>query len=56
MVTSSPTIDDAYQGLLGEFEVEAEHLHTNLTELVGRLVDNGLLQVFPSDVGTPAAV
>jgi coenzyme PQQ synthesis protein D (PqqD) len=56
MVTTSPTIDDAYRGLLAEFDVEAEHLHTNLTELVGRLVDNGLLQVLPSDVGTPAAV
>jgi len=56
MVTTSPTIDAAYRGLLSEFDVEAEHLQTNLTELLSRLVDNGLLQVLPSDVGAPAAI
>jgi Coenzyme PQQ synthesis protein D (PqqD) len=56
LVTASPNIDAAYQELLGEYDVEPELLRSNLTELLGRLVDNGLLQVFPADVGTAPAI
>jgi hypothetical protein len=56
LVMTSPSIDAAYQGLLAEFDVEPELLRTNLTELLGRLLDNGLLQVFPADVGTASAI
>jgi hypothetical protein len=56
LVMASPSIDAAYQGLLAEFDVEPELLRTNLTELLGRLVDNGLLQVLPADVGTASAI
>jgi hypothetical protein len=56
LVTTAPTIDAAYQLLLCEFDVEAELLRMNLTELLSRLVDNGLLQVLPADVGTAPAI
>ncbi len=56
LVTASANIDEAYQQLLAEFDVEPELLRSNLMELLSRLVDNGLLQVFPADVGTVPAV
>ena len=52
LVTVSPNIDAAYEELLAEFDVEPELLRSNLTELLGQLVENGLLQVLPADVGT----
>jgi hypothetical protein len=51
LLTASPDIDAAYQELLAEFDVEPELLRDNLTDLLGRLVENGLLQVLPADVG-----
>ena len=56
LVTASPNIDAAYRELLEEFDVEPELLRANLMELLGRLVDNGLLQVHAPDVGTDTAV
>ena len=56
LVTASPNIDAAYEELLAEFDVEPELLHSNLTELLGQLVENGLLQVLPADVGTIPAI
>jgi hypothetical protein len=55
-VTTAPNIDTAYQELQNEFDVESELLRLHLTELLGRLVDNGLLQIQPADVGTASAV
>jgi hypothetical protein len=52
----APSIDAAYAQLLDEYDVEAELLRSNLTELLMRLVENGLLQVTSSDVGTSSAV
>jgi hypothetical protein len=51
LVTTSPNIDAAYQELLEEFNVEPELLRANLVELLGRLVESGLLQVHSPDVG-----
>src|SRR5258707_2629717 len=56
LVTGSPNIDVAYQELLAEFDVEPELLRSNLMELLSRLVDSGLLQVLPADVGTAPAI
>ena len=56
LVTSSPNIETAYQELLAEYDVEPELLRDNLTELLDRLVEHGLLRVLPADVGKPAAV
>jgi coenzyme PQQ synthesis protein D (PqqD) len=52
LATGSENIDAAYQELLAEFDVEPDLLRSNFTELLSRLVDNGLLQVLPADVGT----
>ena len=56
VVTAAPNIDTAYQQLLDEYYVEPELLRANLAELLKRLIDDGLLQVAPSDVGTPSAI
>jgi hypothetical protein len=56
LVTGSPNIDAAYQELLAEFDVEPDLLRSNLSELLSRLVDSGLLQVLPADVGTAPAI
>lgn len=56
LVTASPSIDEAYQELLAEFDVEPELLRVNLTELLSRLIDSGLLQVLSADVGTATAI
>lgn len=56
LVTSSANIDAAFQELLAEFDVEPELLRSNLLELMSRLVDSGLLQVFPADVGSVQAI
>ncbi len=56
LVTASPNIDSAYQELLAEFDVEPELLRSNLMELLHRLLDSGLLQVSPADVGTVPAI
>lgn len=56
LVTASPNLHVAYQELLQEFDVEPELLQANLVEFLGRLVDNGLLQVYAADVGKAAAV
>ena len=51
LVTASPNIDAAYRELQNEFDVEAQVLRLHLTELLGRLVENGLLEIQPADVG-----
>lgn len=56
LVTTSPSMDAAYQELLAEFDVEPELLRANFVELVSRLVDSGLLEVRPADVGTVPAI
>jgi len=56
LTTDSPSIDAAYEKLLAEFDVEPELLRSNLLELLDRLVDNGLLQVLPANVGTATAI
>ncbi len=56
LVTASQDIEAAYQELLAEYDVAPELLRTNLTDLLGQLVENGLLQVLPADVGKTAAL
>src|SRR5437588_4383546 len=43
LVTAAPNIETAYQQLLEEYEVAPELLRDNLTDLLARLVENGLL-------------
>jgi hypothetical protein len=56
LVTTSPSIDAAYQELLAEYDVQPELLRENLTELLGHLVEHGLLQILPADAGKLAQV
>lgn len=56
LVTTSPNIDAAYEALLAEYDVQPEMLRENLTELLGHLIDHGLLQVLPADARKPAEV
>lgn len=56
LVTTSPNLDAAYQELLTEYDVQPDLLRENLTELLGHLVEHGLLQVLPADAGKSEAV
>ena len=56
LVTAAQSIDAAYRELLVEFDAEPELLRSDLTELLGRLLDHGLLQVLPANVGTAPAI
>ncbi len=56
LVTASPNIDAAYHELLEEYDVPPETLRENLKELLGHLVEHGLLQVLSADAEKPAAV
>ena len=56
LLTSAANIEGAYQKILDEFEVEPEALRSDLVELLNKLVDNDLLQVVRSDVGTPSTI
>jgi Coenzyme PQQ synthesis protein D (PqqD) len=56
IATHSPTIEAAYGKLSEEFEVEPDVLRSHLSELLGQLVDNGLLKVMPADVESIRAI
>jgi len=56
VATSSANIEAAYLKLVDEFEVEPSVLREHLSELLGQLLENGLLQLLPSDVGTIRAL
>ena len=56
LVTTEPNIAAAFEKLLAEFDVEPEPLRSHLNELLSGLVENGLLQVLPVDVGTAQTV
>jgi hypothetical protein len=56
LVTSQPCIALALEKLQEEYEVEPEVLQSHLTQLLSGLVENGLLQVQPADVGTTPTI
>ena len=56
LLTTAPNIENAYEQLLAEFDVEAELLRQNLSELLGRLVDKGLLRVCFAAVETDPTI
>ena len=56
LTTAAPSIEVAYQQLYDEYDVDAETLRQNLTELLEKLTDNGLLTMTSSDVGTAPAI
>ncbi|HTP68759.1 MAG TPA: PqqD family protein [Dongiaceae bacterium] len=56
VATRAASLEAAYATLVQEFEVEPEQLRANLTELMARLIENGLLKLASSDVGSFPAV
>jgi hypothetical protein len=56
LVTAAPSVEAAYNQLIEEFDVEPETLRSNLCDLLGHLVENGLIATQPADVGTTSAV
>ena len=52
LATHLPSVEAAYGKLSEEFEVEPEVLRKHFAELLGQLVENGLLQVLPANVGS----
>ena len=44
-LVESQTIQDAYNALLDEYDVAPESLKTDLTDLLQRLVEKGLLEI-----------
>jgi hypothetical protein len=56
LLTSAPTIDVAFFQLIDEYDVEPETLRANLSDLLNRLAENGLIAMQAADVGTTAPV
>jgi hypothetical protein len=56
LVTAAPNVATALLQLQEEYDAQPEVLQSNLTELLGRLVENGLLSLQPADVGTASTV
>jgi len=56
VATSAPNVEAALLQLQDEYDAQPEILQSNLTELLGRLVENGLLSLRPADVGTASTV
>ncbi|MGA2427316.1 MAG: PqqD family protein [Candidatus Acidiferrum sp.] len=56
LLTAAPEISTAFHQLLDEYDVAPELLRSDLTELLSRLVENGLLEIVPSDVETTSAI
>ncbi len=45
LITTSPTIEAAYQQLLSEYDVDAEALRKDLSDLVEQLVKEGIVEI-----------
>jgi hypothetical protein len=56
VITTFPSIEAAYQQLLSEFDVEPETLRSDLVDLLEKLLENNLLQMVRSDVGTTSTL
>ena len=56
LVTTSSNIDAALDTLEHEFDVQPELLRQHLAQLLAELVENGLLALVPTDVGTIPAL
>jgi hypothetical protein len=56
LVTAAPSVDVAYRQLLDEYDVQDEQLRQDLVGLLSRLVENGLIQIACTDVGTAATI
>lgn len=48
LLTSTPSIEDAYASLLAEYEVAPDELRRDLDTLIEQLVEHGLVEVHES--------
>ena len=48
LLTKSASIDEAFDALLTEYEVEADRLRTDLEKFIDRLIEKELIEVSPS--------
>ncbi|HYV06843.1 MAG TPA: PqqD family protein [Blastocatellia bacterium] len=44
-LTTSETIQSAYEGLLAEYDVSEDQLRKDMTDLLGKLIERGLVEV-----------
>jgi hypothetical protein len=56
VLTTAPSINRAYTELLTEFEVGAEQLRRDLSELLEKLVDKGLLRIRSANVESAPSI
>jgi hypothetical protein len=56
VVTAGQSIENAYAELLSEFDVGERLLRQHLLELLGQLVETGLLRIHCADVQTDSAI
>ena len=56
VLTTAPSINSAYTELLTEFEVGAEQLRRDLSELLEKLVDKGLLRIRSANVESAPSI
>lgn len=56
VLTSAPSIETAFETLSTEYDADPGLLRQNVSDLVDRFVENGLLQVIPADVQTTSTV
>jgi hypothetical protein len=45
LLTESESIENAYQALLGEYDVDGQRLRRDLEEFIGKLVENDLVSL-----------
>src|ERR1700746_2734056 len=50
VLKDAPSIQAAYDTLLGEYEVEPERLQADLDEFLGKLVEQKLVEIGPAEV------
>ena len=56
VTTAAPNVETALLQLQEEYDAQPDVLQSNLTELLGRLAENGLISLHSADVGTASAV
>lgn len=56
LATAASNVEAALLQLQDEYDAQPEILQSNLMELLGRLVENGLLSLQSADVGTASTV
>jgi hypothetical protein len=56
VATGAPNLETALTQLLAEYDAPAEKLRSDLSNLLQHLIENGLIRLYPADVGTASSV